>query len=61
MTPFDHAEERREANESLHYEEWLSRKVPDDIAYDDAYEPDDPKSEGFHERYADVWDMREGK
>ena len=59
MTTFDHAEERREANESLHYEHWLSRKVPDER--EDAYEPDDPKSEGFHDRYADVSDMREGQ
>lgn len=28
---------------------------------EDAYEPDDPKHPTFHDRYADVWDMREGK
>ena len=30
-------------------------------ALDDAYELDDPKSPGFHDRLADTWDAREGK
>jgi hypothetical protein len=36
---------------------------PRDPAYDarEAYELDDPKSPGFHDRMADVWDNREGK
>jgi len=26
---------------------------------EEGYEADDPKSEGYHERTADLWDMRE--
>jgi hypothetical protein len=25
----------------------------------DAYEPSDPKSDGYHDRLADVWDLRD--
>jgi hypothetical protein len=34
-----------------------------DAEYDarEAYELDDPKSPGFHDRLADIWDSREGK
>lgn len=28
---------------------------------DDGYSPDDPKSGGYHDRMASIWDEREGK
>lgn len=35
-----------------------SHRVPDD---GDGYTPDDPKSEGYHDRLSLIWDAREGK
>lgn len=35
--------------EEFYSADWLS----------DAYEPDDPKSPGYHGRTADIWDLRE--
>jgi hypothetical protein len=65
MSDFAEIEERRERNDPLHYEEWLSRRVPEptpEEAYDDVgYELDDPKHPTYHDRLADLWDMREGK
>lgn len=62
MSDFAEIEERRERNDPLYYEEWLSRRVPEpEEAYDDAYGLDDPKHPTYHDRLADLWDMREGK
>ena len=56
--PFDRAEESRERNEGFAYEEYRERmSAPEE----DAYEPDDPKSEGYYERMVDLYDNREGK
>lgn len=56
---FDEIEEHRDRVAGLDYDAVAEGLV--EAWSDDAYEPDDPKSEGFHDRYADVWDMREGK
>lgn len=56
---FDEIEEHRDRVAGLEYEEWRAARMERD---DDAYEPDDPKSEHYYERMVDRWDVyREGK
>lgn len=74
---FDEIEEHRDRVAGLEYEEWRAARAeatPDAAGSagmascgggclsDDAYEPDDPKSEHYYERMVDRWDVyREGK
>jgi hypothetical protein len=52
----------REAGDENAYEARLNLiDLEDEELFEVGYELDDPKHPTYHDRYADVWDLRDGK
>lgn len=49
--------------DEVRYDEWREhvQALAEQELEEAAYETDDPKSPGFYERAADIYDLREGK
>lgn len=49
------------SSDEVRYEDWRDhvQALAEQELEEDAYESDDPKSPGFHDRAADAWDMRD--
>lgn len=58
MSDLERAEESRERNEPLAYDDYHER-LSEPAEQVDAYEPDDPKSDGYYERMVDLSDVAE--
>lgn len=56
MSAFDRIKEQRERTAGL---DWEDRQYAEEEWDPPAHEPDNPKSDGYYERMADLWDNRD--